>query len=414
MPYKDSNVNGGKVRIKTSMTSGETLSSDGLVPGELALQAADGLLYYKDSNGSVQQIGSDTVALKTDSYIICEADTPIQDSYNLAKALTPNGSALSASNRAAVLVMPGVHSGAGLVCDTDYVDVLAVGSSKWTASAELATGSNSSVSITANDVVVVGLKAGRFTTTAGGANRVLVNCVATVFLYYADELTQDGDKPAVFSGTIINCMTEDDGNGTSAGLVVGTFGVDSVFNGTVEGCKVGGLLGTFTSFQGVLRNTTVTVDGVSTYRNVPFDGGTEAGSGIFQGQVEFCSFPNLSTTAIVLPSERGGDTVTAYGSTCTISNASPAVVTLNGHKLVSGAKVQFTTDGALPTGLSASTTYYAQVINDNTFKVSDTVDGDPIDTSSAGSGTHTAIAPTGKDGGWYSYLAASNADYSTT
>lgn len=54
MPYKDSSVNGGKVRIKTSMTSGETLAGDGLVPGELALQAADGRLIYKDASGSVQ------------------------------------------------------------------------------------------------------------------------------------------------------------------------------------------------------------------------------------------------------------------------------------------------------------------------------------------------------------------------
>ena len=40
MPYQDSDVTGGKVRLKTSMTAGETLAASGLVPGELALNAA--------------------------------------------------------------------------------------------------------------------------------------------------------------------------------------------------------------------------------------------------------------------------------------------------------------------------------------------------------------------------------------
>lgn len=54
MPFQDSDITGGKVRLKTSMTSGETLASDGLAPGELALQAADGRLIYKDSSGAIQ------------------------------------------------------------------------------------------------------------------------------------------------------------------------------------------------------------------------------------------------------------------------------------------------------------------------------------------------------------------------
>lgn len=54
MPFRDSKVTGGKVRVKTSMTSGETIGPSGLVPGEIALQAADGRLLYKDPAGSVQ------------------------------------------------------------------------------------------------------------------------------------------------------------------------------------------------------------------------------------------------------------------------------------------------------------------------------------------------------------------------
>lgn len=62
MPFKDSIVGGGKVRIKTSMTSGDSLASDGLAPGELALQAADGRLLYKDSTGAITGFpGSDDI-----------------------------------------------------------------------------------------------------------------------------------------------------------------------------------------------------------------------------------------------------------------------------------------------------------------------------------------------------------------
>lgn len=53
MSFRDSNTSGGKVRLKVSMDSGDTLASGGLVPGELALQAADGRLIYQDASGSI-------------------------------------------------------------------------------------------------------------------------------------------------------------------------------------------------------------------------------------------------------------------------------------------------------------------------------------------------------------------------
>ncbi len=83
--------------------------------------------------------------------------------------------------------------------------------------------------------------------------------------------------------------------------------------------------------------------------------------------------------------------------TCTISNGSPCVVTLtsnpddafdegSGDQRVS---IRFTTTGALPTGLSVGTTYYLNQITNTTFNVSSTPSGASINTSSAGSGTHT-------------------------
>ena len=81
-------------------------------------------------------------------------------------------------------------------------------------------------------------------------------------------------------------------------------------------------------------------------------------------------------------------------STVTISNATPGVITWTAHGLLKGMRIQLTTTGSLPTGLTASTTYWVNVTGANTFNVASSkanLDaGTYIATSSAGSGTHTA------------------------
>lgn len=89
-------------------------------------------------------------------------------------------------------------------------------------------------------------------------------------------------------------------------------------------------------------------------------------------------------------------------ATVTISNASPGVVTWTGHNIAADQPVVFTTTGALPTGLTAGTTYYVKtVLTVDTFTVAATVGGAAITTSSAGSGTHTGYhgwTPTASEG----------------
>lgn len=89
------------------------------------------------------------------------------------------------------------------------------------------------------------------------------------------------------------------------------------------------------------------------------------------------------------------DKLHATVGTCTISNASPAIVTLNSHGLITGDCIHLTTDGGLPTGLSINTNYYVVYINANTFNLATTyanaLAGTKINTSSAGSGTHTCL-----------------------
>ena len=81
--------------------------------------------------------------------------------------------------------------------------------------------------------------------------------------------------------------------------------------------------------------------------------------------------------------------------TVTISNASPGVITYTNNGLMPNTPIVFTTAGALPTGITVGTTYYVLTnLDANTFTISATVAGTVINTSSAGSGVHTATITT--------------------
>ena len=74
-----------------------------------------------------------------------------------------------------------------------------------------------------------------------------------------------------------------------------------------------------------------------------------------------------------------------------ISNASPAVFTLASHGLVANDALVLSTSSGLPTGLTVGTVYYviSAGLTANAFEVSTTVGGAAVNTSSAGSGTHS-------------------------
>lgn len=83
---------------------------------------------------------------------------------------------------------------------------------------------------------------------------------------------------------------------------------------------------------------------------------------------------------------------TTVKGACTISQATPGVVTYASHPFQPGMPISFSTTGGLPTGLTAGSLYF--VANDanfstNTFAVAASPGGAAINTTSAGSGTHT-------------------------
>lgn len=79
--------------------------------------------------------------------------------------------------------------------------------------------------------------------------------------------------------------------------------------------------------------------------------------------------------------------------TFTITIAAPGVVTNTAHGIYTGEGVYLTTTGALPTGLSANTMYYAIRVDANTFRLAtslaNAVAGTAITTTGSQSGTHT-------------------------
>jgi len=91
----------------------------------------------------------------------------------------------------------------------------------------------------------------------------------------------------------------------------------------------------------------------------------------------------------------------ATPTTVTISNATPAVVTLTANTttpIISGTAVMFQTTGALPLPLAPYTVYYATYVTATTFKLSSSyanyLAGTFINTSTAGSGTQS-LSPRG-------------------
>lgn len=77
-------------------------------------------------------------------------------------------------------------------------------------------------------------------------------------------------------------------------------------------------------------------------------------------------------------------------STFTVTIASPGVVTTS-VSVADGTPLRLTTTGALPTGLTVGTLYYAVNSTGTTFELAATAGGTPINTSGTQSGTHSIL-----------------------
>lgn len=101
--------------------------------------------------------------------------------------------------------------------------------------------------------------------------------------------------------------------------------------------------------------------------------------------------PTADGQARCLVKNFGGST-----STVTITIATPGVVSWVGHGKVAGDIVVFSTTGALPTNITAGTTYYviSAGLDADSFRISSTPGGSAINTTGSQSGTHTVTSTT--------------------
>jgi hypothetical protein len=81
--------------------------------------------------------------------------------------------------------------------------------------------------------------------------------------------------------------------------------------------------------------------------------------------------------------------VTIHPTQTFTASATTDLLTCNGHGVNAGDQVIVATSGTLPTGLTASTRYFAVQVTPNTFSLSTVPGGAAIDIIGAGTGTHT-------------------------
>lgn len=187
--------------------------------------------------------------------------------------------------------------------------------------------------------------------------------------------------------------------------VAGTNGACGV-SGVAGACGVSGVAGAC----GVSGTTGACgVSGVSGVTGVPGTNGACGVSGVigatgpaltgsilaYGGRTAPTGYLNCDGSAVSRSTYAALFAVVAPSQAITsISNATPAVVTTTGnHGLSTGDAVYLTTSSGLPTGLSVNTLYYVVRTAATTFNLSTTranaYAGTKINTSSAGSGSHT-------------------------
>ena len=143
---------------------------------------------------------------------------------------------------------------------------------------------------------------------------------------------------------------------------------------------------------------------VSTIKNGSTVSITTAGSGIHRYNIVGLTLTNLRENydyidiTVLNPGEFISSAPT--GSTCTISIANPAEVTLTSHGFTAGAVIKFTTTGSLPGGISTLSRFYvlAAGLTANTFRISATSGGTAIETTGSQSGTQKVGLVTGRAG----------------
>lgn len=150
----------------------------------------------------------------------------------------------------------------------------------------------------------------------------------------------------------------------------------------------------FSILRNILNGSDTLPNIISYFTHPAFNANTQLVDKQYVDAISVAGAPDASTITKGVTRLSASPNITLGNPTITI--ASPAVITLNSHGLTANDSVQFTTTGALPTGISASTQYYviSAGLTTNAFEISATLGGSAINTSGSQSGTHTLIVTT--------------------
>jgi hypothetical protein len=159
-----------------------------------------------------------------------------------------------------------------------------------------------------------------------------------------------------------------------------------------------------TTYYVIPNNLTETQFSISTQQNGVAVSITTAGSGVHTYSPVGITLTqtrenyNYIDFTVLSPGEFIASTPT--GTTCTISIANPAVVTLVSHGFAAGDVIRFTTTGALPTGMSISEKYFviAAGLGADVFRISQTLGGTALETTGTQSGVQKVGKVTGRAG----------------
>ena len=180
--------------------------------------------------GVFQHLQADNILYsQTDSYVVAKAGDDLMLKYAEAAALTPNASVKTSYNRATLVLFPGEYpTNSEPVFNIDFVDVIALGSSEKKPSVFI---EDSSISVTANDVRVIGIstKGQPFKVSSSSSSQVFENCSGgnNSFGY------SDGSSSIFLEGTYINCTA---GDNSFCHMVSGN---DATIHGNLINCSAG-------------------------------------------------------------------------------------------------------------------------------------------------------------------------------
>ena len=214
----------------------------------------------------------------------------------------------------------------------------------------------------------------------------------------AISLKDDGTRLQLATPTIPQGIPYAAAGGTSAAITA-TYAIPSGNLTVVDGMDL--TVGVSAPNTSTPVTFTPTLNGVTaaTWNVVKFSGGVEVPVAVNDLQGRAWLKADLANTVWVLqnPAAATGVTNTPLApntSTVTISIGSPAVISWTSHGRVVNEEVVFSTTGALPTGLTAGTTYYviSAGLVPNSFEVSATPGGVAVNTSGTQSGTQTGTS----------------------